>query len=41
MIWFLAVGTVVIGAYWSGIVANEQRCVSPGDFVSFHTLTVS
>ena len=36
VIWFLAVGTVVIGAYWSGVVANEQRCLyvknSPGSY---------
>ncbi len=28
IIWFLAVGTIVIGAYWSGVIANEQRCVT-------------
>ncbi|CAB3995958.1 signal peptide peptidase-like 2B isoform X1 [Paramuricea clavata] len=25
VIWLLAVGTIVIGAYWSGVIANEQR----------------
>jgi hypothetical protein len=27
VIWLLAVGTIVIGAYWSGVIATEQRCV--------------